>query len=165
MSWLRIGTSGGNLWTRWWTFWFCKRQDISWLSKRLSTSEEWLLWVRKNLLIFLPCLVYLFNTSNVKVKNVKLSLLQAVEAPRFARGRGSHITYKFDKRLTDGGKVVSLTRRLPFTPRYLFFLRFLVLISVRDCVDSRGIVQPKGLSQFEKCTSSGFDYVTLLLVV
>jgi hypothetical protein len=32
-----------------------------------------------------------------------------MEAPRVARGRGSHIT--LDKRLTDGGKVVSPTRR------------------------------------------------------
>jgi hypothetical protein len=32
-----------------------------------------------------------------------------------------------DNRLTDGGEVVSLTRRPPFTPE-----KFLVLISVRD---------------------------------
>jgi hypothetical protein len=35
-----------------------------------------------------------------------------------------------DKRLTDGGKVVSLTGRPHFTPRFLF-LRFLILIFVR----------------------------------
>jgi hypothetical protein len=36
-----------------------------------------------------------------------------------------------DKRLIDGGRVVSPTRRPHFTPRFLYFLRFLVLISVR----------------------------------
>jgi hypothetical protein len=28
-SWLRIGSNGGPLWTRWWTFGFHK-QDIFW---------------------------------------------------------------------------------------------------------------------------------------
>jgi hypothetical protein len=38
-----------------------------------------------------------------------------------------------DIQLTDGGKVVNLTRLPPFTPG-----RFLVLISVRGCVNPRG---------------------------
>jgi len=29
--WLRIWTSGGLLWTRWWTFGFHKSRGISWL--------------------------------------------------------------------------------------------------------------------------------------
>jgi hypothetical protein len=40
------------------------------------------------------------------------------------------LPHYLDKRLTDGGKVVSPTRRTHFAPRFLF-LRFLVLISVR----------------------------------
>jgi hypothetical protein len=54
----------------------------------------------------------------------------------FVTGRGgpqvcenSRLLHYLDKRLTDGGKVVSPTLRSPFTP--LFFLRFLILISVR----------------------------------
>jgi hypothetical protein len=37
------------------------------------------------------------------------------------RGRGS--TYLLDNRLTDGDKVVSLTRRPPFALRYSFLLQ------------------------------------------
>jgi hypothetical protein len=37
------------------------------------------------------------------------------EAHRVVRRRGSHIFV--DKRLTDGGEVISLTHRSPFTPR------------------------------------------------
>jgi hypothetical protein len=40
----------------------------------------------------------------------KVALIQAVEALRIARGRGSHI-------FTDGGKVVSPTRWPLFNPR------------------------------------------------
>jgi quinol-cytochrome oxidoreductase complex cytochrome b subunit len=47
------------------------------------------------------------------IKKVKISLLQAMEQ-------------------IDRGKVVSPRRRPHFTPRFLFFIRFLVLISVRD---------------------------------
>jgi hypothetical protein len=42
---------------------------------------------------------------------VKISLLQTMEAPRDARGRGSHITQ--DKWLTDGGKALHAGRTLP----------------------------------------------------
>jgi hypothetical protein len=61
-----------------------------------------------------------------KGKTVKPSLEHAVEARRVVRRQGSHIF--LDNRLTDGGEVVSFTRRPPFTPSPG---RFLVLISVR----------------------------------
>jgi hypothetical protein len=41
------------------------------------------------------------------------------------------LPHYLDKRLIDGGKVVSPTRRPHSTPRFLYFLRYLVLISVR----------------------------------
>jgi hypothetical protein len=48
------------------------------------------------------------------VIKVKLSLWQAEEAHRAVRRRrGSHI---LDRWLTDGGEVVSFTRKPPFTP-------------------------------------------------
>jgi hypothetical protein len=55
-----------------------------------------------------------------------------------------------DIRLIDGGKVVSPTRRLLFTPG-----RFQVLISVRGLVDPRAIVRLEGLGKLKKSTSSG----------
>ena len=33
-SWLRVGTGGGHLWVRWWTFGFHKMRGISWLAAR-----------------------------------------------------------------------------------------------------------------------------------
>jgi hypothetical protein len=45
----------------------------------------------------------------VKIEKVKLSLQQAMEAHMVVRRKGSH------NRLTDGGEVVSLTHRQPFT--------------------------------------------------
>jgi hypothetical protein len=57
-----------------------------------------------------------YELCKVKVK-VKIYLLQAVEAHRVASGWLSHY---LDKRLTDGGKVVSPTRRPHFTSRFLF---------------------------------------------
>jgi hypothetical protein len=54
-------------------------------------------------------------------------------------------TFSPDNRLTDGGEVVSLTRRPPFTPPG----RFLVLISVRGWIDPRAIVRLEGLDQLK----------------
>jgi hypothetical protein len=64
-----------------------------------------------------------------------------VEAPAFS----------LDNRLTDGGKVVSLTRRPPFKPPG----RFLVLISVRGWVDPRTTVRLEELGKLKQSTSWG----------
>ena len=43
-GWLRIGTGGGRLWGRWWTFGFRKMRGISWLAaKPVSCSRRTLL--------------------------------------------------------------------------------------------------------------------------
>jgi hypothetical protein len=39
-GWLRIGTSGGLLWTQYWTFGSQKRQGISWLAEWLSDLKK-----------------------------------------------------------------------------------------------------------------------------
>jgi hypothetical protein len=44
-SWLRIGTSGGLLWTRWWTFWFWRQGDNV-LKKESETHELTILRIR-----------------------------------------------------------------------------------------------------------------------
>jgi hypothetical protein len=54
------------------------------------------------------------GTGGVLYKYEADHLLQAVEAHRVVRRRGCHIF--LDDRLTDGGEVVSLTRRPSFTP-------------------------------------------------
>jgi hypothetical protein len=66
--------------------------------------------------------------------------LPEVEAPTF-----SHIW------LLDGGKVVSPTCWLLFTPPG----QFLVFISVRDCINPRAVVWLEGIGKLEKSTSSG----------
>jgi hypothetical protein len=38
--WHRIGTSGGPLWTRWWTFGFHKMLGSSWVAAQLAASQE-----------------------------------------------------------------------------------------------------------------------------
>jgi hypothetical protein len=38
--WLRIGTTGGLLWTWSWTFSSHKRREISWLTQWLSLPQE-----------------------------------------------------------------------------------------------------------------------------
>jgi len=38
-NWLRIWTSGGLLWTRWYTFAFHRRRLMSWPDERLSSSQ------------------------------------------------------------------------------------------------------------------------------
>jgi hypothetical protein len=38
--WLRIGTSGGLLWTRQWTFGFHRRRGISWLAEWMLASQQ-----------------------------------------------------------------------------------------------------------------------------
>jgi hypothetical protein len=52
-------------------------------------------------------------------------------------------------RLTDGGEVVSLTRRPPLYPTDKFIYLFLLLISVRDIVDLGAVLEPEGLGQLE----------------
>jgi hypothetical protein len=77
---------------------------------------------------------------------VKISLLQAVEAPRVARSRGSHIIRQTANRWRQGCQ--------PYAPAALYpqvsFLRFLVNMSVRGWVDPRAIVRLEGLGQLKK---------------
>jgi hypothetical protein len=40
LIWLRIGTSGGLLWTRWWTFGFHKLVGSFWVAAQLAASQE-----------------------------------------------------------------------------------------------------------------------------
>jgi hypothetical protein len=45
--WLRIGTSGGLLWKRWWTFGFHKMLGSSWVAAQLAVSQDGLSSVNK----------------------------------------------------------------------------------------------------------------------
>jgi hypothetical protein len=71
----------------------------------------------------------------------------------------SSLPHFLDNWLTDGGEVVSLTRRPPFTPKK---------IPVRDCVNLRAIVRLEGLGKLKKknpMTSSGIEPATFRLIV
>jgi hypothetical protein len=73
LIWLRIGTSGGLLWTRWWTFEFHKMLRISWMAAQLAASQKglssmsewgseyWGQWIRSMQLLrntYIWCLLY-----------------------------------------------------------------------------------------------------------
>jgi hypothetical protein len=71
------------------------------------------------------------NVLKRKVKKGKVIPVTGHGGPQVCET--SRIPHFLDSRLTDGAKVVSLTRRLPLTPPG----RFLVLISVRGWVSPR----------------------------
>jgi hypothetical protein len=73
------------------------------------------------------------------------------------------IPHCLDSRLTDGGKVVSLTHPPHFTPKNMIIFMFLVLISV-SFSKSEGLVRPEGLGKFKKITSSSFEPATFRFV-
>jgi hypothetical protein len=47
LIWIRVGTSGGLLWTRWWNFWFHKMLGSYWIAAQLAASQEGLSSVSK----------------------------------------------------------------------------------------------------------------------
>jgi hypothetical protein len=51
--WLRIGTSGGLLWTRWWTFGFHKMVGSYWVAAQLAASQEGLSSMKLVIVIYI----------------------------------------------------------------------------------------------------------------
>jgi hypothetical protein len=70
LMWLRIGTSGGFLWTQYWTFGFHKMLGSSWVAAQLAAPQEGLSsvseWVSKWVSIF-----WGFTYSNNYIKKRK----------------------------------------------------------------------------------------------
>jgi len=62
MCWLRIGTDGGHLWIRWWTFGFHNVRAISWLAAEpVSFSRRTLLHgVSKYIRIYIYVCIYIY---------------------------------------------------------------------------------------------------------
>jgi hypothetical protein len=90
--------------------------------------------------------------THFEVKEIKLSLQQAVEACRFCET--SRLPDFIDNRLTDVGEVSALRACRHFYPPG----RFLVLISFKGRVDPRAIVRLEGLNQLKNSkTSSGIE--------
>jgi hypothetical protein len=65
-----------------------------------------------------------WRLKKLKVKRVKLSLLAGSGSPQGSET--SRLPHFLENRLTNGGKVVSLTRRPPFTPREDTWYSFLL---------------------------------------
>jgi hypothetical protein len=71
------------------------------------------------------------------------------------------VAHFLDNRPTDGGNVVSLTRRSHLYPPGIF----LVLIYIRGSIDPRAILRREGLGQFKNpITSYGIEPATFRLV-
>jgi hypothetical protein len=72
----------------------------------------------------------------------------------------SRLPHFLDKRLKDGGEVVSLTHRPSFTPT-----KIVGTIPVRDWVNLRAIMWLEGLSQLKNpMATSGLEPATFWLV-
>jgi hypothetical protein len=88
-----------------------------------------------------------------KVSKVKISLLQAMKAHWVARGL--RLPHYLDKRLIDGGKVVSPTRQPHFTPKFLYFFKDSWYSFLLKAESTPGPVRPEGLGQFKKIHQIG----------
>jgi hypothetical protein len=111
---------------------------------------------------FLHILLFRITSRPVNKKVVpckkKVFLWLAVEAHRVETSRLPHF---LDNRLTDGGEIVRLTRRPPFTPQKDFWHSFLLEAESIP----RVIMRVEGLGQLKNpITSSGIVHVTYRLV-
>jgi hypothetical protein len=92
-------------------------------------------------------------------KKVKISLSQAFETPRVREVEAPTLLRQTANRWRQ--------RCLPYLLAAIYpqvsFLRFLVLISVRNWVDPRAMVRPEGIGKLEETTSSGRDPATFPL--
>jgi hypothetical protein len=97
---------------------------------------------------------------NIKVKKGKAILVAGRDGSQGCETL--RLPHFLDNRLTGGSEVVSLM----CPPASLYPQgRFLVIVSVRDWVDPRAIVQLEGLGKLKNpVTSSGFKPVTFRLV-
>jgi hypothetical protein len=101
--------------------------------------------------------IYMVHHKKGKEK-VKLSLWQAVKAHRVLRCRGFHIFYTIGSRMVVRLSAIRAGRPLP--PG-----RFLVVISIRGCVDPRDIMRLEGSGQLKNpVTSLGIEPATFRLV-
>jgi hypothetical protein len=111
--------------------------------------KVWSAWIHQSLIKYVKYFPYFYAL--IKGKAIPVTGRgdpEGCETPR--------LPHFLDNRLRDGGKVISLKPRPPFTPG-----RSLVLISVRDWVDPRAIVRLEGLDQLKNpITSSEIETAT-----
>jgi hypothetical protein len=79
--------------------------------------------------VAVPCLQYLLHFACVVINILMWICIKAIPVTDRGGPQGcetSRLSYFLDNRLTDGGEVVSLTRRRPITPQEDFWYSFLL---------------------------------------
>jgi hypothetical protein len=74
------------------------------------------------------------------------------------------IPHCLDNRLIDGGKVVSPTHQLHFTPQKHYYFNVSGTHFCSRLSKPQGLVRPEGLGKFKNITSSGIEPATFQFV-
>jgi hypothetical protein len=113
LIWLRIGTSGGLLWTWQWTFWFHKMLRNCWVAKRLAASLEVL--ISRKLVTWSDLYTFIFLQTKFHTRMYNGSALSIIGSTAFLLDIGrSSVSWTFTQSVGLLGRGIS-----PLQGRYL----------------------------------------------